>query len=563
MRPDKPYIFVSYAHADSQQVLQDLNILKASEVPFWYDDSIRSGSDWQDEIALAIQDSIGVLCFISGHFLDSRHCMNELNFSIGSQKNIFPVYLDMLQLPPGLQLSIGNIQGLVRDPNNLQRYEERLAVDAMQFANRVSNREATPPRAANASDHARNVGWATKFSSNEMAEIESADNAAKVTTLLIEPIRAISKSDEGDFLAEGMTEDLTMFLQRNPDVQVISADREDRSSEELARQHRAQYIFSGSIALRGERLQMRAKLVDCQTQVTVWTEQFMREASDLFEVQGEVIRSLANVVGPAIWHSEGQRTARQDPSDLRAWELVHRAIFEQFNGYSRDTSTRAEALARRAIAIDPDYALGVSTLALILGNRVIQCMAGDQEDAVIAEALALSDQATVLAPRDARILTGSSVVAVAAGDLETALRYSRKSLEHDTSVGAVGFLGLILIMYGEYDEGIELTQREIDRAPDSNRLYLSLGNIGMAYLGKQDYVQAKQYLLDSLALHPHSHMNLINLAVCHQLMGETEDAQRAIRKMQGLEPDITLATLQKHLAWQGEVFMKGLNTLWN
>ena len=58
-------------------------------------------------------------------------------------------------------------------------------------------------------------------------------------------------------------------------------------------------------------------------------------------------------------------------------------------------------------------------------------------------------------------------------------------------------------------------------------------------------------------------MNLINLAVCHQLMGETEDAQRAIRKMQGLEPDITLATLQKHLAWQGEVFMKGLNTLWN
>lgn len=562
VRPNTPYLFVSYSHADSNQVLPDLKLLEEQGVHYWYDDSIRSGSDWQNEIALAIQESIGFLCFISEHYLNSRHCLNELNFSIGSQKGILPIYLKQMTLPPGLQLSIGSIQGLIRQPEDMQKYQKRLISDASQLAGTLISKTAE----STLENQTHDVRWASDFSNTDLTKIEEAENAATVTTLLLEPFRSLSSSDEGSFLAEGMTEDLTMFLSRNPDIQVVNVEKnvsqDTQKTSDLVSKHQAHYIFSGSVSLVTGKLQMRAKLIDAITKITVWTEQFRREVEDIFEVQGDLIRALADIIGPAIWHSEGQRMARQNANDLRSWELTHRAIYEQFNGFSRETSQEAERLARRAIEIDPSYALASSTLALVLANRVMQCLAGALENELLAEALELSERATMLDPRDPRILTGSSVVAVAAGDIDMALRYSRKSLEYDTSVGAVGFLGLILIMRGDFDEGIELTEREIERAPDSNRLYLSLSNIGMAYIGKNEFSIAEQYLLDAMALHPQYHMNLTELSVCQAMLDRESDARRSIEKLKKMEPDITLETICQQLQWQGDSFIEHLQRIW-
>lgn len=392
------------------------------------------------------------------------------------------------------------------------------------------------------------------------------DVIERITTLLIEPIRSLSTDSSSRFLAEGMTEDLIMHLSRNPDIRVVTvaqtAIQNPQNNQGLDDKPPAQYILTGSVAIEGESILLRSKLIDAETNITIWTDKLRRAVKEASEVQSEIVTALTDLVGPIIWQAEGDRIAGEDPKNLSAWEFVHRAIYVQFHGYSRETSQLAESLVRRGIKINPSYALGHSTLGLILANRVMQCLSDDDEKSVMDEALAFSDRAIVLNPRDTRILTGASVVAAAAGNHNLAVRYSRKSVELDTSVGAFGFLGLLMIMQGDFEEGINLTEKEMQLTPNSNRRYLSLSNIGMAYIGIGDYEKAQDYLVDSLSLHPNYHMNLINLAVCQSLLKNSSEASKTIRKMRKLEPGIKLESVKKQRLWLGKHYLKSLDEVW-
>lgn len=54
-RGDEDYVFVCYAHKDSERVYADLTHLNGNDINLWYDEGISAGSSWRAEIAEAIQ----------------------------------------------------------------------------------------------------------------------------------------------------------------------------------------------------------------------------------------------------------------------------------------------------------------------------------------------------------------------------------------------------------------------------------------------------------------------------------------------------------------------------
>ena len=121
-----PYIFVSYAHKDSEIVFPELQELKQNGYRVWYDEGIDPGNEWPEEVAKALSKASMFLVFISNNAVASQNVRNEINFAINNRKSFLAVYLFQSELPIGLQLRMGDIQAIMKYRMNFEYYRRKL-----------------------------------------------------------------------------------------------------------------------------------------------------------------------------------------------------------------------------------------------------------------------------------------------------------------------------------------------------------------------------------------------------------------------------------------------------
>lgn len=109
---NNPYVFVCYAHDDSDVVYPELAWLADHGVRIWYDEGISVGSAWREKIAATLSRAAGVLFYRSAHSIQSPHCQNEVNFAYEAGRPIVIVALDAAPMTPGMQLTLGGIQAI-------------------------------------------------------------------------------------------------------------------------------------------------------------------------------------------------------------------------------------------------------------------------------------------------------------------------------------------------------------------------------------------------------------------------------------------------------------------
>ena len=111
---DKPYVFISYAHKNSDLVLPAIRQLQAQGVSLWYDSGIEAGSEWPEFVAEKVLRCEKFVLFISKAYLQSQNCKRELNFAISRKKEILSVFLEDVELSPGMEMQLGTYQALFR-----------------------------------------------------------------------------------------------------------------------------------------------------------------------------------------------------------------------------------------------------------------------------------------------------------------------------------------------------------------------------------------------------------------------------------------------------------------
>ncbi len=90
----EPFLFVSYAHKDSDLVLPVIRALHEKKYRVWYDEGIAPGSEWPENIALHLRDATAILAFVSENYLSSPNCKNEVQVAVGHKKIPLQVALD-------------------------------------------------------------------------------------------------------------------------------------------------------------------------------------------------------------------------------------------------------------------------------------------------------------------------------------------------------------------------------------------------------------------------------------------------------------------------------------
>ena len=111
---EEPYIFISYAHKDSEEVLPLIKALQDAGYNVWFDNGIQAGSEWPVYIERRLNDCSLVLAFISECAVSSRNCRNEINLALKLNKEMLVVHLEETVLRYGMELQLGSIQALYK-----------------------------------------------------------------------------------------------------------------------------------------------------------------------------------------------------------------------------------------------------------------------------------------------------------------------------------------------------------------------------------------------------------------------------------------------------------------
>ena len=109
---DEKYVFISYAHKDSERVLSVINAMRQDGISVWYDEGIEAGTEWPEYIAEKINDCAVFIAFITANAVASVNCRNEINYAISLHKEMLVVYLEDTELSAGMQLQLGSIQAM-------------------------------------------------------------------------------------------------------------------------------------------------------------------------------------------------------------------------------------------------------------------------------------------------------------------------------------------------------------------------------------------------------------------------------------------------------------------
>ena len=114
---NKPYVFVSYSHKDSEKAFYIMNLMKASGVLLWFDKGIDPGSEWDENIATHIEKCGCLVAIVSKNYLASENCRDELKYARDQKKDILIIYIENCELPGGIALRMNRRQGrLLRSP---------------------------------------------------------------------------------------------------------------------------------------------------------------------------------------------------------------------------------------------------------------------------------------------------------------------------------------------------------------------------------------------------------------------------------------------------------------
>ena len=398
-----------------------------------------------------------------------------------------------------------------------------------------------------------------------------AGEQARSPSVAVLPFRNLSADPENEFFADGITEDVIAQLSKIRSLKVISHTsvmqfkNQEKNLREIGATLQVATLLEGSVRRAGDRVRIVAQLIDAEADQHLWAETYDRQLTDIFAIQTDVALQIASALEAELSPEERKRIHRKPTSDVHAYQLYLQGR-QCYSRYTGESIQKGIEYFRKAIAVDPDYALAHTGLALAYaelaagegGSALRPDLAHQEAKQAITRALALDSQlgeahsvlallkftrdfdwagaerefklALQLNPGAADIYDHYGWLCGALERWDEALALVTRAQELDPLMHRAD-VATTLLRAGRYPEALEAALRCVEYEPDFAR---GRSTLGWAYMKSGMPDQGVAELERAAALAPENVMYRAQLGQAYAMAGKTADAREMLRQLEQL-----------------------------
>jgi TolB-like protein/Tfp pilus assembly protein PilF len=337
------------------------------------------------------------------------------------------------------------------------------------------------------------------------SETATASNLQKSIAVL--PLVNTSGDTSNEYFSDGLSEELIAVLAKIPDLKVIGRSSsfffkgKSGDSSAIGQKLGVANLIEGSVRKQGDRVRIVAELISAADGRSLWSETYDRELKDVFAVQEEIAKAVAEQMKVRLL---GEKTL-SDAVPSNQNPAAHNAILQSdfyFQQQTAESVRKSIAFLQDAVRLDPNYALAYAKLSQAWRQYAIS-FATDDASKAYDEARQATDKAVSLAPDlvDVRMTVG--LLAMNPGlDFPAGEKEFRHVLQSSpNNAAAKNGLCVSLLAQGRLTEAEEACRQALLLDPLLTNLWFNLGRITV---GTGRYKEAGEAFRKGLELQPNA-----------------------------------------------------------
>jgi eukaryotic-like serine/threonine-protein kinase len=369
-------------------------------------------------------------------------------------------------------------------------------------------------------------------------QIAASAPVVRDKSIAVLPFENLSSDPNNAFFAGGIQEEVLARLSKIADLKVISRRSTQRykskrdSLHEIAERLGVANILEGSVQKSANRVRVNVQLIDAASDTHLWAETYDRRLTDIFAVETDIAKTIAETLRAKLSGAEQSAIARQPTKESQAHDFYLKARY-LLGKRSSESLKLAIGYFDRAIAKDPNYALAYAGLAD--SYALLPGFSDELAAEILPKARAAAEKAISLDNKlaDAHVALGL-VLQMVDFNLKNAKHKFQRAIELDpNSATAHYFLAYrVLTPLSRFDQAIVELKRAVELDPFS---VVMNTNFGYCYLLARRYFEASAQLRKTIELDPNFSYTRVVLGGALLFSGDSSAAIREFVKACELE----------------------------
>src|SRR5436305_2628934 len=249
-------------------------------------------------------------------------------------------------------------------------------------------------------------------------------------SIAVLPFENLSSDKENAYFVEGIQDEILTRLSKIADLKVISRTSTQHyksapeNLREIAKQLGVAHILEGSVQKSGDAVRVNVQLIKAANDSHLWADTFDRKLTDIFSVESEVAKAIADQLRAHITGQEEQVLAAKPTDNVEAYDAYLRGLAYTLKAFpTRPNALGAQKYFKEAVRLDPKFALSWALLSIVdARNYVTQSL--QPTVALCEEARQAAETALTLQPNlGEAVLAKGCYYYSCLKDYDTAVRY--------------------------------------------------------------------------------------------------------------------------------------------
>ena len=399
-------------------------------------------------------------------------------------------------------------------------------------------------------------------------------------SIAVLPFVNMSSDQENEYFSDGITEEILNTLSKVEGLQVTSRTSafafksKNLDIREIGNQLNVNTVLEGSVRKAGNKVRITAQLINTMDGYHIWSDSFDRDLEDIFEVQDEISRKIANILREKLTrHEINKPLVKSRPQNLDAYNYYLKGMYH-FNKFLTNDVKKAIEFFEKAIELEPRYAAAYAHMSgcyIYLGaigqlssetaypkakELAMKALNFDDTDPISHLSIAMVrmffdwdwpgaersfQKALEINPSSCTAHHYYAMYLTARNRHEDALKEIQKAFTLDPlSVPVMDYNASVCMNLENFEEAKCLYEKVLDFDPTFRNAWYGLGWVNIL-MGKYD--EARDIFHEVQSQTGNALKGITPLGYLYGITGNTEAALDCISKLEkrkGLEPDVSL-----------------------